>query len=397
MPSARLHPIAPPLRITGAPILGPEGWRDGPLLLAEGRIAEDAAGGTDAAPARTVDLSGRQILPGIVDLHGDGFEHHLAPRRGVALDKVAGLRGVDAELGASGVTTAVLAQFFSWEGGMRGPDFADALAEALTVFRDEALADLHLQIRFETHMLDDLDRLLTLVERSGCRYVVFNDHLPHAEFAAGKSPTRLTSAAIKAGRSPEDHLALLRRLVARHSEVPAALARFSETLKTRGVMLGSHDDPNPETRARFRAMGAQISEFPETLAAAEAAAEAGEPVIMGAPNVVRGRSHARKVSARDIVAAGLCTALVSDYHYPSLARAAFTLADEDILPLAEAWALISRRPAEILGLRDRGHLGPGQRADLTVVDPQTRRIEGTLTAGRVSFLAGLTADRFLAA
>ena len=71
-----------------------------------------------------MDLDGYWVMPGIVDIHGDGFERHLAPRRGAVSDLAAGLVAVEAELAANGITTAVLAQFYSWEGGMRSPDFA---------------------------------------------------------------------------------------------------------------------------------------------------------------------------------------------------------------------------------------------------------------------------------
>ena len=54
-----------------------------------------------------MDLSGYLVLPGIIDLHGDGFERHLCarvPRRPSI--KVQGLASVARELAANGVTTA---------------------------------------------------------------------------------------------------------------------------------------------------------------------------------------------------------------------------------------------------------------------------------------------------
>ncbi len=64
-----------------------------------------------------------------------------------------------------------------------------------------------------------------------------------------------------------------------------------------------------------------ISEFPPTtIAAAQAAREAGEPVLMGAPNVVRGGSQSGNIAAEDLVKLGLCDALVSDYYYPHWRR-----------------------------------------------------------------------------
>ena len=377
--------MLPPLTLANARVLRPDGFSSASLSLADGVICD--------ARGREVDLSGHLILPGIIDLHGDGFERHVAPRRGAVTDPGEGLASLDAELASNGITTAMLAQFFSWEGGMRAPAFAETLAGALAHARP--LTDLRMQLRLEVNLLADYPRALALIRSAGIGYVVFNDHLPHAALAAGKRPPRLTGQALKSGRSPEAHLALLHELHGLRDEVPGALSGLAEELLAEGVTLGSHDDASPETRARFRAMGARIAEFPETADTAAAAHEAGDAVIMGAPNVVRGGSHDRKVAAEEIIRAGHCDALVSDYHYPSPRQAAFVLADSRVLPLEAAWGLISSRPAEVMGWTDRGWLDTGLRADLVLVEEASRRIAATICAGQISWMAGPVAARFL--
>ena len=376
-------PDLPPLRLTGAEILYENGLHRDAISIAGGRIA--TSGG------REIDLSGYRILPGIIDLHGDGFERHMAPRRGAVDSPAAGLAGLDAECAASGITTAVLAQFWSWEGGMRSPEFAQTLAQAL--HGAETLTAMHLQLRVETHMIDTLDAMLALVRQAGISFVVWNDHLPHKHLAAGKRPPGLTGQALKAGRSPEDHATLLAALHANGARLEAALAPITAELAALGVRMGSHDDNTPADRARFRALGADLCEFPETEAAARAAKDAGEPVIMGAPNVVRGASHSGKVAAEELIEAGLVDALVSDYHYPTLARAALKLVPA--IGWAAAWGLISSGPARVMGWQDRGRIAPGARADLVIMDGQGR-ICGTIAGGRVSHLSGALAARMLA-
>ena len=376
-------PDLPHLRLTGAEILYENGLCRDAISIAGGRIA--SSGG------REINLSGFRILPGIIDLHGDGFERHMAPRRGAVDSPAAGLAGLDAECAASGITTAVLAQFWSWEGGMRSPEFAQTLAQALHAA--ETLTAMHLQLRVETHMIDTLDAMLALVRRAGISFVVWNDHLPHKHLAAGKRPPGLTGQALKAGRSPEDHATLLAALHANGPRLAAALAPITAELAALGVRMGSHDDNTPADRARFRAMGADLCEFPETEAAARAAKDAGEPVIMGAPNVVRGASHSGKVAAEALIAAGLVDALVSDYHYPTLARAALKLVPA--IGWAAAWGLISSGPARVMGWQDRGRIAPDARADLVIMDGQGR-ICGTIAGGRVSHLSGALAARMLA-
>lgn len=69
------------LRLTGADILDPEGWTRRDLAWSDGTIGP--------VDARAVDLEGYRVLPGIIDAHGDGFERHMAPRRGPCVQRKA--------------------------------------------------------------------------------------------------------------------------------------------------------------------------------------------------------------------------------------------------------------------------------------------------------------------
>ncbi len=377
------------LRLTGAQVLTPEGLVDAPLSLEHGLISDSNGG-------REIDLSGFWVMPGLVDLHGDAFEKHLAPRRGAMKSLDLGLMATEAELASNGITTAVLAQFYSWEGGMRGPEFSEGVFAALVDIRPRLDTTLISQLRFETHMLDDYDAVVDLVARYEIPYLVFNDHLPHDEMAKGKTPRGLTGKALKAGRNPEKQLAYMQKMYAERAGVPDAVAAVAPKLKALGVRMGSHDENTVEQRDWWHALGVHACEFPETVAVAEAARAKGDHVIMGSPNLVRGGSHKGNVSAMDVVAMGHCDALASDYHYPSMRRAAFLLADGGVCDLAEAWALISGRAAGVLGMHDRGQLVPGQRADLVVIDPKTRDVCATMAGGRITYLRGEAGDRFLA-
>ncbi|AVO38471.1 alpha-D-ribose 1-methylphosphonate 5-triphosphate diphosphatase [Pukyongiella litopenaei] len=376
--------------LAGARVLLPgQGLVPARLTIADGVIAGAPVG-------RAVDLAGFLLLPGIVDLHGDGFERHVAPRRGAMTQLEEGVIATGAELAANGITTAVLAQFHSWEGGLRGPEFAARFFAGLAQARAHVVTDLIPQLRLETHLLDDFAALPARLAGWGIDYVVFNDHLPHDRLAAGRRPPRLAGQALKAGRNPERHLEMLQALHARGAEVPAALDALCARLAAQGVRMGSHDDRTAQDRAAWAARGVRIAEFPETAEAAEAARAEGSGIILGAPNLVRGASHKGNVSARDLVAAGLCDALASDYHYPSPRRAALALADSGTLDFAAAWALVSEGPARLLDLSDRGRLAPGLRADLVLLDEADGRVAATIAGGRVAYMQGDVAARFCA-
>ena len=380
----------PPLSLDlcGAEVLWDSELERRDISVQDGKISGSHVG-------RPIDLAGFMVLPGIIDVHGDAFERQLAPRRGVVTDLRPGLLALDAELAANGITTAMLAQFWSWEGGMRSPEFARRLLSVLGRARGALNTDMRVQLRFETHLLDDYEAFAEAVADFSVGYVVFNDHIPHSALELGRRPPRLTGQALKSGRNPEVHLELLRGLHARTNEVGPELDRLIPALKERGVLLGSHDDPTTDIRQHWNEVGVGIAEFPETSEVAQAAKAAGDRVVLGAPNVVRGGSHAGKLSAREAVAKGLCDALASDYHYPSVLQAVIALSGANKDAFAGNWSLVSSGPAKLLGLADRGHLIPEMRADLVVFDPAEGRIGATISGGSIAHLSGKVAERFL--
>ena len=377
----------PPLRLTGAAILRDGEMQRRSIGLAEGRIAR--------GPLPEVDLTGYLILPGIIDLHGDGFERHILPRPSAPFPLSVGLASADREAAVHGVTTAFFAQGWSWEGGHRSPAAAMALFEAMDAYRPRALTDLRVQIRAETHLVEAVPELLEAVRRHKVPYVVFNDHLEEGYAMSRVDPTNFAAWARKVGRTAADMAETLDRAKSRAREVPRQLCTLAEAFDAMGVAYGSHDDPDGETREFYSMIGARIAEFPLSRRAAAAAHAMMNPVIMGAPNVVRGRSQAGNIAAADLIAEGLCDALVSDYHIPALPLAAWTLVDKGLCTLPEAWAMISANPADILRMPDRGRLEPGLRADLLVVDEATRTVEATICGGRLTYLAGEAGRRFV--
>jgi alpha-D-ribose 1-methylphosphonate 5-triphosphate diphosphatase len=381
-------PTLPPIRLTHAQSFMGGQLADHAVTVADGLIASGAA--------PEVNLNGYYLLPGIVDLHGDGFERHLSPRPSAPFEPKKALASAAAELAVNGVTTAWFAQSWSWEGGFRSGAACEALLAALHAVRGQVLPDVRVQIRLETHVTDQHDAVRAAVARYGVDYVVFNNHLPEALEMAQNRPDRFAQWAAQTRRSHAEMLAIVNGASAQGPDVPGALARIAGDFAGQGVRMGSHDDGDAQTRAFYRGIGAPVCEFPTSFAAAKAARAAGEPVLMGAPNVVRGGSQSGNIAAQDLVEAGLCDALVSDYYYPALLQAAWSLVERGVCDLPTAWAMISTTPAQITGLGDRGGLSTGQRADLVAVNMETHRVEMTLCAGRVAHLSGELARRLWA-
>ena len=352
------------LTISGGRVLAPEGGfarRD--LAVADGRIV--AAGG---AKGEVLDASGLLVLPGMVDIHGDAFERQIMPRPGVPFPLDVALLDTDRQMAANGITTAFHAVTWSWEPGLRGRETLVALMAALESLAGRLIVDTRLHLRIETWNLAAMDELSLWLAAGRIDLLAFNDHFEEI-YEQCRDEEKIGKYAGRAGLSHDAFRGLLEEVRKGAPEVPAAVQRIAAAAEAAGVVRLAHDEETLEDRRRHRSLGVRISEFPEAAAVARDAAAASEAVVFGAPNVLRGGSHTGSPGAADMVRKGLCTVLASDYYYPALLLAPFRLAEEGILPLEEAWPLVSANPARAAGLEDRGALAEGMRADILLVDP----------------------------
>ena len=108
-----------------------------------------------------------------------------------------------------------------------------------------------------------------------------------------------------------------------------------------------------------------VAEFPTTTEAASALHSAGIKVLMGAPNLIRGGSHSGNVATVELARTGTLDILSSDYVPSSLLIAALRLPEvAGNYDLAAAIRTVSKTPADVVGLADRGEIAISKRADL---------------------------------
>lgn len=370
-----MHPIS----VTGGRVLLPAGEAVAALCVEDGYIA--ALDG--AVRGLRLNAAGLLVLPGIVDIHGDAFERQLQPRPGVDFPAPLALRDTEAQLLANGITTAFHGVTLSWEPGLRGIAAWRTLLDALGA--EAWVCDMRVHLRWEAFNLDALDIALDAIARRRVHLLAFNDHTPSI-LKKLRDPVAGAKYSDRAGLTLEAFRDLAARTASREADVPAALHRIGAAARAAHIPIASHDDATIAERDAFRARGARICEFPMAEEVAQAARAAGDFVVMGSPNVVRGRSHLGWASAARMAEAGTCTVLSSDYYYPAMLQAALRLAGGD-LDLPRAWSLVAATPAAAAGLADRGRLAEGLRADIVVVDPQARRVVATIAGGRLGYLS----------
>ena len=342
-----------------------------------------------------VDVSGYWILPGIIDLHGDGFEHHLNPRPSASFDIMLGLRSAERELSGNGITTAYFAQAYSWEGGYKSPSYAKDFFEALSLYRKDCLTDIRAQVRYEVLMPENISELISLIKTFEINYFVYNNHIPVAQKLRREFPERIEGWAAKSKRTGFELMAVVNGLADNDSDLKKKLSLLYCELAKFNIKIGSHDDSSQAERSYFNSLGATICEFPTSILTAEYAKSIGNSIIMGAPNVVRGGSQSGSISATDLIMADLCDALVSDYYYPALANSVWSLHDKDLVRFEKAWDLISAGPAKALNLKNKGKLERGYYADFVIMDPKKRLIEATFCKGKPTYMSGNFASKVL--
>lgn len=339
-----------------------------------------------------IDARNLLVLPGIVDLHGDAFERQMMPRAGVDFPIDVALADTDRQVISNGITTVFHATTWSWEPGLRSGDNARRLLEAIERQRPQFAADTRFHLRHETYNLDAEAEIAQWLAEGRVDLFAFNDHMDGTIGDMAK-PRKRNRMVERTGLSSEDFDSLVAHVVSRSADVPASIARLAAAARRAEVRMLSHDDATPAMRQGFRAMGVMLAEFPITEETAREAAAAGDAIVYGAPNVVRGGSHTGWTKASDMIAQGLCSVLASDYYYPAPLLAAFRLAADGVLPLTESWKLVSAAPAQATGLTDRGTLAAGRRADILLVDdsaPLRPRLVAVIAAGRLVHLTDAT-------
>ncbi|WP_205032071.1 alpha-D-ribose 1-methylphosphonate 5-triphosphate diphosphatase [Hwanghaeella grinnelliae] len=373
---------------------------NGQVLLPSGDFAETSvrldgdhiAGLGGASDGREIDATGLWVLPGMIDIHGDAFERQMMPRPGVHVDHAIAFMDTDRQLVSNGITTAFHGITYSWEPGLRGAEQCRSVLDAIEELRPSFGCDARTHLRWETYNLDAVEEVAEWIAAGRIDLLAFNDHAPTIlKRVLSPEKKKLGEYTGRTGLTEQDFVDLAKRVAARKDDVPGAIERLAAAAVKAGVAQLSHDDTTAETRGWYNGLGCTVAEFPMTDEAADEALRLGNPIVLGAPNVMRGGSHNGSLDAAVNVAAGRCDILASDYYYPSMLAAAFRLVRDGRCSFPEAWARVSRNPALAAGLSDRGEIAQGARADLVLVDPETSagpQVRATIAGGAIVYDSG---------
>lgn len=386
-----------PLVIHNATVVLPDRLlEDGGVILhdelIEAVLEDDAACVAAVANgAEAVDAQGAFVMPGVIDLHNDALEFEVNPRPGARLPLPFAFDNLERRLAAAGVTTEFHAISFI-ERAKNGRSIS-AATERAAFIADLAngprrAVDHQVLHRIDVWNPDALEAIFASLRQLEVRYASLNDHTPgQGQYRDLQKFFEMREAYGDSGARDEVYARINQR-GADTLTVPRVYHDVGQATRELGVVLATHDDDSLEKVDVQRRLGASVNEFPVTVEVAEHARERGMAIVVGAPNIVRGGSQSGNLAASELLSRGLADVICADYHAPSLLAAAFNVARAGWATLPEAVAMVSGNAARAVGLRDRGNVVAGQRADLAVVrldEAGFPHVEATFLAGRQVF------------
>jgi alpha-D-ribose 1-methylphosphonate 5-triphosphate diphosphatase len=317
---------------------------------------------------QVIDLKGKLLMPGMVDLHCDALEKEVEPRPNVFFPLDFACAQADKRHAAAGITTVYHALSFAHdELGVRNNHFAARIARAVHDWQPHGLVDNRVHCRYEITDETGLPILKALLGEQTMHLISMMDHTPgQGQFKDIAAYQDYLTRTYK--KTADEVYTLVERKFEAASGAYERMRELAEAAHAAGISLASHDDDTAERIAAMSGIGVDISEFPISLEAAHAAKKAGMSTIYGAPNILRGKSQSGSMKAIDAIHEGVADCLCADFAPATLLAAVMLLSQHSELDLPSAVRLATYHPAKAAKLTDRGVIEVGKRADLIAVD-----------------------------
>ncbi|MFD2206543.1 alpha-D-ribose 1-methylphosphonate 5-triphosphate diphosphatase [Kiloniella antarctica] len=339
---------------------------NGTLCVRDGKIQDISDRNSSLSSAH--DLNKDLLLPGLVELHTDNLEKHMTPRPKTEWPSVAAVISHDNQVASAGITTVfdAIAVGDVNEGSSRVKRLEEMVGSLVHAGKENLLrADHLIHLRCEVSYSDMAPALDKLANNTLVRMLSVMDHTPgQRQFVSLEAYYIYYQG--KYGLSDRE----MKRFISDRQDDQKKYSSSNRkhvvgTAHDKGFALASHDDATSSHVAEAVSDGVTVAEFPTTLEAAKSSHNSGLAVMMGGPNLVRGKSHSGNISAGALAKDGFLDIISSDYVPHSLLHAAMLLYNNfENYDLPRSVRTVTKTPAERVGLTDRGEIALGKRADL---------------------------------
>lgn len=336
-------------------------------LIPTGQIAEFPG-------AKLIDAQGGYITPGFIDIHSDYIETIASPRPTSMIDFNISLREAEKILVNNGITTMFHSLSFYrddifMKNPMREPNKVQEMIDLIDAKSDDLQLIRHrLHARFEIDNVNGVGQLVENIEQNKIHLVSFMDHTPGQGQYRNLEKYYETLRGYRDVTYDEVQTIILEKQACETITLED-MERIAKLATEKNIAVASHDDDHIEKLHLVKSFGTTISEFPITLEVAKEAKKLGFHTIVGAPNVLLGKSHSGNLSAVEAIEHGCADILCSDYYPVALLHAVFHLHEKYGFDLHEMFQKVTLNPARAVKMDDDiGSIRPGKKADILIIE-----------------------------
>lgn len=335
------------------------------------RIDQIGSGEPERLNQTDIDAGGKWLLPGLIDSHSDAIEVEIEPRPTSRFAVELSFAELEKKLVGEGITTIFhavsLMKRNTVRKGRENSTVYSLIDDINRLSRGPHLIRHKVHLRYEIANVDAVEAVSDLICDGKINEFSLTDHTPgQGQYRDLEVQKRLLVE--HRHYSERDALKIIEETKNQAKLDPRIIEKLAHLAENHGISVASHDDDTIEKLDLIRSWQAGISEFPTTIEAARYARQLGMLVVMGAPNLLLGKSHSNNLSAREAVNEGLVDIFCSDYYPASLLHAAFKLYYEFGMSAPRAFNTVTLNPAKALKLDHLiGSIEPGKKADLLLV------------------------------
>ena len=254
-------------------------------------------------------------------------------------------------------------------GQVRSPENLKRLVGLIRTFHEgDHIIRHRFHCRYDITNTSGYPMLLEFIKNSDMQLLSFMDHTP------GQGQYRdlefFKNHVMSDKQTEGEKDLILRERMNRARLTAEQIVRVADMADSVGIPIASHDDDSLEkVDYVMNTLHARICEFPVELSIAQEAHHRGMFVVVGATNVLMGRSHSNNLSALDAIRGGCADILVSDYFPAAILHAVFQLYEQGLLSLPDAVNMATYNPARAVCIENRvGSIQSGRCGDLLLVD-----------------------------